>query len=306
MSKRRTRQQRRMDARETARLLVRGEPQATFRWEYTLALLGVALSIFLVLMPPEDPEVAVLWLIGTFGVLVYPALHLFKAVLPGQSNWVRLSLALVFLVGSVCVLGWWILRPVGIELRATSTVPLYGPGTVVSGIEWKAEYSQLNLMVRNTSRNDYGDLDVEITTDLMFEDLRPQSGLASCNIGRSGEPFEKTVQKIVGGVPVGPANFVPEKYAVMAVGKDGRILSLSDKTNRTYRIRCEHFPADSQNTFVAALSVVNPMVNGNPPLELYGPARPARQFSARVNLRVGVLRRSGTIAGCQMAQTCKS
>jgi hypothetical protein len=316
----RTRQQRRAEAREAAKLLVQ-EKRTGFRWDYTLALLGLALTICLVLFPPATEWVVGLLLSVMFGLLVYPALHLTRAILQTRLKSSQLPISLVLLAGMVGIFSWWILRSADIELRATSSVPAYGPDSNISGIHWQSEYSELDLMVRNAGPDDYTSLDIEITTDLMFEDLRPQTGLASCIIARSGEPFEVTSQKIVGGVPVGdptggnpkmlggvpvgPADTSGKNYTVIAVDKNGHVISISGQRNRTYRIRCETFPANNQNNFVAALSVINPFIHSRPPAKIYETARPATKFSAKIKLIRGVLRKSIVILDCKMGQTCK-
>jgi hypothetical protein len=300
-----TRQQRRAEAREGAKLLLQGK-SLSFRLDYTLALIALAEARFLVLAPPETVLNVALMLAIMFGLLVYPALHIASALLQTRLKSAQKPIAFVFLAGLIGILSLWILRPAEIELRATSKVPVYGPGSNISGIPWQPEYSELDLTLRNASQHDYDNLDIEISTDLMFEDLRQQTGLASCAIARSGEPFETTSQKIIGGVPVGPADTAGADRKIVALDKLGQVISLSGKSNRTYRIRCDKFPASSQNNFVAALTAVNPFIGGRPPTNLYALPRPATRFSTKITLKTGILKRTRLISNCKMEQNCKS
>jgi hypothetical protein len=82
-----SRAERRAAAREAAKLLLQHPPEKRgFRWDYTLALIGAAIGIILVLAPPRTSRSAAIWLVILFGVLVYPALHLAKWLLPTKSK----------------------------------------------------------------------------------------------------------------------------------------------------------------------------------------------------------------------------
>ena len=199
-----------------------------------------------------------------------------------------------------------LLRPASIEIQATSNVPLYGPDSDINGIHWKKEYSELRLIIRNTSAIDYDNLDIAITTDLTFANLRQASGLASCAIAPEGEPFTTTSQRLVGGAPVGPADTSGEHEAVVAVDQDGRVISISGGVNQTYRIRCEKFPAHNANIFTGALTVVNPFSRGIPPKELYAAPKAATQLSAKINFTTSGRPRAGEISNCKMGLTCRS
>lgn len=314
-----TRQQRRAEARQRTKSVL--EPKKTrFRWAYTSFFIALVAAFFLVLAPPETVSRVIFLLVCMFGFLIYPALHVVRSALHTHWRSAQTVIGISLAFGLVGFLSWWILKPARIELEAVSKVPTYGEGSVLGGITWHKEYVQLDLTIRNASDDDYRDFDAEITTDLMFEDLRQESGLASCMILRSGKPFDATSQRMVGvkptvdengtlraegGVPVGPVDATGDQYTVIAVDKNGQIISISGKTNRTYRIRCDKVPASSQNNFVAALSVVNPPINGKLGPALYGPPRPATQFSAKIKLTMGVLKRSLRIVNCRIGQTCK-
>jgi len=189
----------------------------------------------------------------------------------------------LFCAASLVLFSIWLFRTPTIELQAYSTVPEYGSNSVINGIHWQRDYSEFRLTVRNASKEDYDNLDIEITTDLTFEDLRQENGLATCTIAPNGETFGATSQRMTGGVPVGPADTSGENYKAIAVDRNGQVISISGGTNRTYRIRCEKFPAQNQNTFIGALSVVNPFSNGKPPVQLYAPPRAANRFSAKIS-----------------------
>jgi len=108
----------------------------------------------------------------------------------------------------------------------------------------------------------------------------------------------------IGGVPVGPVETNPTGYTLVAIGKDGEELAFSGDTSKRYRIRCDKFPASSELTFIAALSAVNPVVNGKPPDPLRGAARAAVRLSLKAKLdRLG-RPRSVKIPDCQMGHDC--
>ena len=314
-----TRQQRRAESREAAKLLLEGK-KVPFRWEYASVFIALAVAIFLVLAPPETMLIVTLLLVFMLALLIYIALHLVRSIFHARWKWAQTPVAVILAVGLVGLFSLWILRPAKIELEGVSRVPTYGEGSVVSGIKWRKEYAELDLTVRNASEDDYSNLDIEITTDLMFEDLRQQSGLASCTIVRNGKPFGVNSQRIQGvkptvdengtlraegGTPAGPVHTTGDNYKVIAVDKNGQIVSLSGKTNRTYRVRCDKVPASSQNNFVAALSVVNPIVNGKLPTAIYDSPKPLTQLSAKIKLTTGILERSLLIENCKIGLTCK-
>jgi hypothetical protein len=57
-----------------------------FRWDYTLACVLGVMAMGMVLLPPQTPIVAGIWLITMFGVGIYPALHLAEWALPIDKN----------------------------------------------------------------------------------------------------------------------------------------------------------------------------------------------------------------------------
>jgi len=209
----------------------------------------------------------------------------------------------------------WLLWPCSLKVSATSSLPKYGPGSNLYGIPWSDGYARLDFKIRNPSDVDYDNFDAEISTDLTFEGVKQIGGIESCAIAQAGEVIRPTSQRMVGimpvgpgatagGVPAGPVDTNPTQYTVVAIGKDGEELAFSGDTAKRYRIRCDKFPANSEFTFVAALSVVNPVVNGRPPEPLRGAARAAARFGVKAKLdRLG-RPRSISLPSCQMGQDC--
>src|SRR6266404_327548 len=108
-----TRQQLRAEAREVAKLLVQaGKPKASFRWEYTLALIGLAIGILLVVAPPKTRVDTVTWLTVIFVTLVYPALHLVRAVLRTRLKWVQAPAAVVLAATFASAIGYRVWPPI--------------------------------------------------------------------------------------------------------------------------------------------------------------------------------------------------
>lgn len=263
-------------------------PTGTDVWQYTKRIglsLALVASAFSLLTP------AYFWVgVGLF----YVGVVLLGIDICSENffkNWSS-SQKVAFAIAYLLILGlfsrFWLFRPAPVEIRAISTVPIYGPGSVVNGIEWSDAYSELRFSLKNPSGTDYDDLDVEISTDLIIEAVGRVDGLASCVAVplSGGIPF--TIQPMQGGVPVGPVAVSPPGGA-----------------DQTYRIRCEKLPARSQNDFVVALSVFNPFVNGIPPAKLYGPRRVASWFTAKLRFSTLARPRSVVISQCKMGQTCE-
>jgi hypothetical protein len=108
-----TRQQLRAEAKEVAKLLVQtGRPKAAFRWEYTLALIGLAIGILLVVAPPKTRVDTVTWLAVIFVTLVYPALHLLRAILRTRLKWVQAPAAFVLAATFASAIGYRVWPPI--------------------------------------------------------------------------------------------------------------------------------------------------------------------------------------------------
>ncbi len=276
-----------------------------------LALLGTGVTLF---FGPYFWWGVVLFYSG----LLLLTLHIAKqAFVRGQRRRTKIFLRIIYVV-LLLVFSLWLFRPAPIELQASSSVPVYGPGSDINGIQWHDRYAELHLMVHNPSEIDYDNLDIEIATDLTFEALRQTGGLASCTIAPAGEAVPPAIsQKMIGGIPVGPGEMIGgvpagpadtsgEHYKAMWLDANGRVIAISGGINQTYRIRCEKFPANNRQTFIAALSVINPIVRGKLPSGLYAAPRPATRFSAKIGFTTLGRPRAAVLSDCKIGQTCKS
>jgi hypothetical protein len=110
---RKSRQQRRAEAREAAKLHLRtGKPKNPFRWDYTLALLGVAITIFLVVAPPKTRIQTSVWSMILFGALLYPVLHSVRAILEDHLKRLQIPAAFILLGAAIFALGYHIWPPI--------------------------------------------------------------------------------------------------------------------------------------------------------------------------------------------------
>jgi hypothetical protein len=108
-----TRQQRRAEAREAAKLLVQtGKPKQEFRWDYTLTFVGLAIGIILVIAPPRTRAQTAIWLTAMFLVIVYPTLHLIRALLQTKLKWVQAPAAVILSATLSSALGYSVWPPI--------------------------------------------------------------------------------------------------------------------------------------------------------------------------------------------------
>jgi len=108
-----TRQQLRTEARETAKLLVRtGKPRGTFRWDYTLGFIGVAIGILLVVAAPRTRLELVIWLTIMFGSLIYPTLHVVKMVLQSKLKRAQVPITMILLAALGSTIGYHVWPPI--------------------------------------------------------------------------------------------------------------------------------------------------------------------------------------------------
>jgi hypothetical protein len=209
----------------------------------------------------------------------------------------------------------WLFLPVPFELSVKSTVPQYGSGSNVYGILWSDVYSRLDFTLKNSSDVDYDNLDAEISTDLTFEGLKQTDGIATCTIAPATKALRPTSQRVVGGIPVGPHTMIggvpvgpvdtnPTQYTIIAKGGHGELLFSGD-TAVKYRIRCDKLPANSEDSFVAALSVMNPFIGDKPPEPLRAAARLPVWCTVKARFSQLGRPRSVTIPECKMGQYCK-
>jgi hypothetical protein len=102
-----TRAERRAAAREVAKRLLQNPPkQKSFRWDYTLGCIALAMGILIVVVPPQTQLSAALWFFALFAVLVYPVLHLSVWILPPRKRRaITYSVAVLVLVLGVGAFG---------------------------------------------------------------------------------------------------------------------------------------------------------------------------------------------------------
>jgi hypothetical protein len=225
-----------------------------------------------------------------------------EVVIPKRGKTSKIIFAIVCLLAAATFL-FWLFQPVPLQFAASSNVEKYGPDSVLFGIPWSKDYAALHFKLKNPGPIDYDDFDAELSTDLMIEELRLTDGLASCSIAPVGERFHPISQKMVGGVPVGPVD-MNSSYQIVSVGKNGEIL-YSGSTAHSYRIRCDKFPANSESAFLAAISVMNPFVDGKPPAVLHAAPRPVAWCTVKVRFATLGRPRSITISECKMNQDCR-
>jgi hypothetical protein len=116
-------------------------------------------------------------------VFLYLGLFLFAIDAAYESFFRRLHLyisvilSVIYLAAVFVASETWVFRAAPIEIFATSSLPVYGPGTKIAGIDWRSYYSDLDLFIKNTSAIDYDNFDAEVSTDLVIADLRELDGL---------------------------------------------------------------------------------------------------------------------------------
>jgi hypothetical protein len=253
----------------------------------------------------------VLFLVGALLL----ALDVWREVVVPKKTTINKSIFWIICPLSFLVFAIWLYFPVEFSLSVSSSVPRYGTGSNLYGIPWFDDYARLNLTMKNSGDVAYDDFDAEIFTDLTFEGVKQIDGIGSCAIAPASPRIRPTSQRMngvlpigpnaaVGGVPDRPVETDPPEYTIVAVGEDGKELAFSGDTAKKYRIRCDKFPAHSQITFVAALSAMNPVVNGRPPQPLHGPARPARWCGLKANFNRLGRPRSITFPQCEAGREC--
>jgi hypothetical protein len=228
--------------------------------------------------------------------------------------------------GIVCssilaVFAIWLFLPVPLQLSVKSLIPQYGLGSNLYGIPWTDNLSRMDFTLSNNSDVDYADFDVEISTDLAFEGLKQTDGIVNCAIAPASKVLRPTVQRMVGVLPTGPHSSIggvpsgpvetdikkdPQQYTIVGRNVENGELIFSGDTAMRYRIRCDKLPAHSEDTFVAAISVINPFVNGKFPEPLHSPnAKRPDWCSVKAKFTWLGRPRSVTINQCKMGQTCE-
>jgi hypothetical protein len=202
---------------------------------------------------------------------------------------IRIMLAVIYLATIVVGSRMWIFRPAPFEVVASSSIPQYGPGSVIDGIAWDSNFSDLHFSIKNPTGIDYDGFDAEISTDLVITAIRQIRGLSECKIESSNPSPELHVQRMVGGQPVGPVDSTPEKYKVIPLDRDGRPI-----LPKFYRIRCEKVPATSQLDFSGALA------------NAVGAPRAASWVSVTAKFQTSGRNRMETISKCQIGASCRT
>lgn len=125
-------------------------------------------------------------------------------------------------------------------------------GTIIGGVAWDNRFTDLRLVLGNTSKWDYQNLDVTILPDKPIVAAEANSDFATVSLGRIIPPLENTLL----GFPDGSMRRV--EFFVLA-------------SEFGYRIRAELFPAQSYITIRMAIA-------GMAPFSGIKPASPPKNF----------------------------
>ena len=219
---------------------------------------------------------------------------------------VRIILGSIFIAAIIFASQEWIFRAAPLEVATTSSVPIYGPGSKINGIDWQPYYSDLQFYIRNPSKFDYDNLDAEISTDLVMNDIQPLRVLGSCKIVSTHPPVQVHWQEMEGGKPIGPVDSPSASYKVVPLDKNGKPIIPVSGADWSYRIRCDKVPSNSQFDFFAALAVVNQSTSDTPiGASLYGTPRPAKWVSIRAEFQTSGQNREKKISECPIGTNCE-
>ena len=203
-----------------------------------------------------------------------------------------------------------IFRAAPFEVFTSSSVPRYGPGSKLHGIEWLPRYSELNVDLGNPSSTDYDDFDAEVTTDLVINHLVQTGGLGNCKLdsihGANEPPHWQHMQ---GDQPVGPIDNPNWEYQVIPYDKNHKLLAPFSGADWTYRIRCDKIPANSHLTLLGALVLVNPKAydcNAPCPYPFFDPPKPAKWVTILARFQTSGRGRVKNILRCQIGSICKT
>jgi hypothetical protein len=216
----------------------------------------------------------------------------------------------LFYLGSTAVASWaWIFRPAPLEIRATSDCPTFGQGSVIEGVPWQPQYSEINLQIKNPSATDYTDFEAEIETDESIGAIKETNGTSDCKIASAHAPLFIHAQTMKNGVPAGKADDPGsgESYVVVPLGSDGKPVIPASGSDSSYNIYCDRVPAKSEIDFFGALEVTNDIRLSNPSPLIFGPPRPAAWIGVDAHFNSGLGRpRSESVARCPMNSNCES
>jgi hypothetical protein len=273
--------------------------------EYAIVRTGVPLAI---VAAGAGSMTANLFIPGV--ILLYLGLGLFALDIAYEDFFhrlhlsIRLLLGLIYVVVIAIVSQTWIFRLAPFEIMATSSVPVYGPGSKINGIDWLPNYSDLQFYIKNPSAVDYDNFDAEISTNLVISDLRQLRVLSDCKIASTHQPIHVHSQRMIGNQPVGPVDDSNIKYQIIPFDKNGRpLLPGSEGADWSYRVRCDKIPANSQFDFFAALEVVDdsfPKVLDAP---LFEPPQPASWISITAGFQISGRNRMEAIPRCPIGMT---
>jgi hypothetical protein len=224
-------------------------------------------------------------------IVLYLALFLLAVDIGYESFFRRLRKRARFAFGILYVLvlvvasDRWIFVPAPLEMWGSSDTPPYAVHSMLNGIEWRPQYAEFDFSIKNRSAYDYDNLDVNISTDLMIEELKKIDGLASCSIETANPLHQLIIQNLS----------KPSIPAITARPTGG---------DKEYRIRCDKFPSHSQIDFFAATSILTGKPDDSSPLWPYAPPQAAKWFTMKGSFQTSGRNRAVLISACKMSQHC--
>lgn len=217
----------------------------------------------------------------------------------------RVSIAILITMAIASTMKLTFFAPTPLVLQWRSTYTAYGPGSVLHGITWKPQYSELNFEIENPSGTDYEKVELTISTDQVIADIRQKSGLSSCLESQDHPTDTPTWQVHLGdGTPIGPANNPVYDYYAMEYGPDGKPVGTVKGADQTWIVRCPELPAHTEADFFAAIENVNPVDYRSINAPLFLPPRAAASFQVSVDFLRTARERRGSISGCRMGDNC--
>jgi hypothetical protein len=215
-----TRAERRAAAREAAKLLLQHPPEKKgFRWDSTLALVGVAIGIVIVLAPPHTSRSAALWLLILFAVLVYPALYLAGWLLPTKPKPLKYSGSILLLAIITLGLGKAVMPGPSVEPKLSCQVetvqfePVYRFSSGSTSFQTPPVYFQR--------------LDTSIRISLMNQLGKPvylQNPSAATLVGKQWVEFKNADS----------AAFEPYAFGLIGIGENKAFLSRYDLSSNGF------------------------------------------------------------------------
>jgi hypothetical protein len=146
-------------------------------------------------------------------------------------KWQRRGGVFVSLIAGVIIV-WAIWVPNSIGVLLVSEPGDYPLDRDIYGIKWKANYSELTLMLDNMSATDLTNVDTYVRTDLMIANVGIAPSINACT-SQAWFPAEMTTPKLIGKDAAG------NRVSIPALEKNRPI------TSSIYRIRCDRLLARS-------------------------------------------------------------